>query len=47
MEIGAGVMDGRLIVRFAYGGKRFEQSSIQRLSDAFINTLEAMIESAW
>ncbi|MCP4263334.1 MAG: amino acid adenylation domain-containing protein [Planctomycetes bacterium] len=43
IEIGAGVMDGRMVVRFTYGGKRFEKSSIQRLSYTLTSTLEEMI----
>lgn len=44
IEIGAGVMGDRLVVRFAYGGKRFDQRSIERLGHALISTLEDMIQ---
>ncbi len=43
IEIVAGVMDGRLVVRFAYGGKRIEKSTIQRLSYALTGTLKEII----
>jgi non-ribosomal peptide synthase protein (TIGR01720 family) len=44
IEVGAGVVDERLVVRFAYGEKRFDQRSIQRLGHALICTLEDMIQ---
>ncbi|SFL84947.1 non-ribosomal peptide synthetase [Nitrosomonas communis] len=44
IEIGAGILNGCLFVRFTYGGKRFKKSSIERLCHTLLSTLEEMIE---
>ncbi|SDT84455.1 non-ribosomal peptide synthetase [Desulfobacula phenolica] len=44
IEIGAGVMDDRLIVRFAYGGKRFKQTSIQSLAQNLKHVFSEMVQ---
>jgi amino acid adenylation domain-containing protein/non-ribosomal peptide synthase protein (TIGR01720 family) len=43
IEIGSGIMNGRLVFRFAYSKNRFTTESIQRLSDAITGTLKHLI----
>lgn len=44
IEIGAGIMDDRLVVRFAYGGNRFQNTTIENIGHALTSILEQMIE---
>lgn len=44
IEIGAGIIDNRLTVRFIYGGKRFKEQSIKRFSSLLLFTLDNLIE---
>jgi amino acid adenylation domain-containing protein/non-ribosomal peptide synthase protein (TIGR01720 family) len=43
IEIGSGIINGRLTFRFAYSKNRFATESIQRLSDAITDTLKLLI----
>jgi non-ribosomal peptide synthase protein (TIGR01720 family) len=45
IEIGAGIVKGRLLFRFGYGGGRFNHENVQRLSDVVRQDLERIIAS--
>ncbi|WPL15965.1 Linear gramicidin synthase subunit B [Thiorhodovibrio winogradskyi] len=44
IEIGAGIMRGRLRFRFAYGARRFQEATIQGYCDSVISVLERLID---
>ncbi|HBT88792.1 non-ribosomal peptide synthetase [Desulfobacter sp.] len=45
LEIGAGIMNDRLIVRFAYGSKLFKEETIQGLSQNLKQILSEMVKA--
>jgi amino acid adenylation domain-containing protein/non-ribosomal peptide synthase protein (TIGR01720 family) len=44
IEIGAGIIKGKLIFRFAFGQKRFKKGNIQGLCDSVIGVLERLVD---
>ncbi len=45
MEIGGGIMKGKLMFRFNYGRKRLDLETVKRLSDGLIQDLERLVNA--